>query len=38
MMVLMLFIGMLVAVSVAAIRDLIPDTHRQVSQHGDFDF
>ncbi|CAJ1502369.1 hypothetical protein [[Mycobacterium] burgundiense] len=38
MMVLMLFLGMLVAVSVAAVLDLTPDTHRQASQHGDLQF
>lgn len=35
---LALFFGMLMAVSVAAMFELTPDTHREYSQHGDFDF
>ncbi len=38
MMVLMLFVGMLAVLSVAAALELTPDTHRQVSPHGDFRF
>jgi len=38
MMVLILFVGMLAVLSVAAARNLTPDTHRQVSRHGDFRF
>ena len=38
MAMLVLFLGMLVAASVAALFELTPDTHRECSQHGDFEF
>ncbi len=38
MMVLVLFLAMLAALSVLAVCGLTPDTHREVSRHGDFRF
>lgn len=38
MAMLVIFCGMLVAASIAAVLDLTPDTHRECSQHGHFEF
>lgn len=38
MALLLLFFGMLIVASVAAMLELTPDTHRECSQHGDFEF
>ncbi|MGZ8803209.1 MAG: hypothetical protein ACXWZL_11515 [Mycobacterium sp.] len=38
MMLLMVFVALLVLLTIAALMGKVPDTHREVSQHGDFDF
>lgn len=38
MMFLLLILALIGALAVAACLDLTPDTHRQISQHGDFRF
>lgn len=35
---LIVFIALLVVLAVAAMVDRVPDTHRAVSQHGDYTF
>lgn len=38
MTLLMVFGALLVVLAVAALMGKVPDTHREISQHGDFDF
>lgn len=38
MLMLIVFVALMAALAVAALADKVPDTHRQVCQHGDFSF
>lgn len=38
MTLLLVFGALLVLLSIAALMGKVPDTHREVCQHGDFDF
>lgn len=38
MTMLIVFIALIAALAVAALLDKVPDTHREVCQHGDFSF
>lgn len=38
MTLLIVFGAMLVVLTIAALAGKVPDTHREVSQHGDFEF